>query len=500
MNSQLFRAMALFIVSAVAFVATLASGNQPLLGLDLQGGVSVVLQPVNDDATEEALAEATNIIRSRVDALGVAEPEISQQGNTIVVDLPGVEQQQRALDLVGQTAELRFRPVLLDIGLLGAAPTAETLALLPEGCQTGVPTQPEADIADQNVLLPDLDDNLLCLGPTLLRGTALETASASLGGGLHSGGGTAWQVNPTFLAGPEGIDLFNAAAALCFNGAEQCPSRRLAIALDGTVQSAPNIQTPFFNRDQIQITGDFLPEEAQDLATTLRFGALPLELEPQQTRTISASIGTDVLSSGVIAGLIGLFLVAVFLIAYYRLSGVVALLGLLISAMLLWAIISLLGANLGLALSLSGIVGLIVAIGVSADSNIVYFENVKDAVASGKRVGTSVERAYRNSISTIIKADVVSLIAAVLLYFLTVGAVKGFALYLGIATVLDLIIAMLFMRPMLLWLAQSSWVQNNPRLLGLPDNAVTATMLKRQSGSKKTTTKNVASTKKKAKK
>ena len=502
MNSQLLRAMALFIVSAVAFVATLASGNQPLLGLDLQGGVSVVLQPVNDDATDEALAEATNIIRSRVDALGVAEPEISQQGNTIVVDLPGVEQQQRALDLVGQTAELRFRPVIIDLSQLGPAPDPDTLALLPEGCQTGIPTEPEGDIVDQNVLLPDLDGQLLCLGPMLLRGTALETASASLGSTLlSSGDGTAWQVNPTFLAGSEGIDLFNAAASLCFNGTEQCPSTRLAIALDGTVQSAPNIQTPFFNRDQIQITGDFEAEEAQDLATTLRFGALPLELEAQQTRTISASIGTDVLSSGVIAGLIGLFFVAVFLIAYYRLSGIVALLGLLISAMLLWAIISLLGAELGLALSLSGIVGLIVAIGVSADSNIVYFENVKDAVASGKRVGTSVERAYRNSISTIIKADIVSLIAAVLLYFLTVGAVKGFALYLGIATVLDLIIAMLFMRPMLLWLAESSWVQNNPRLLGLPDNAVTSTMMKRQSGAaKKTAAKKAASTKKKANK
>ncbi len=496
MKSQLIRALALFVLSAILFIATLASGNQPLLGLDLQGGVSVVYQPVGE-ADEEALDEATDIIRNRVDALGVAEPEISRQGNTIVVDLPGVEQQERALELVGQTAELRFRPVItsVPIGVVDELPE-ETLEILPEGCRTLEVTAPEDDLSDATVILPGIDGEFLCLGPTLLTGTAVETASASLDGGLQSGGG--WQVNPTMREGAQGIDLFNQAAQICNGQLPQCPSGRLAIALDGLVQSAPTINVPFFDRDRIQITGAFTAEEAEDLATALRFGALPVELEAQQTRTISASIGTDVLSAGVTAGIIGLVLVAIFLCAYYRLAGLVALAGLIISAMLLWAIISLLGDQFGLALSLSGIVGLIVAIGVSADSNIVYFENVKDAVASGKRVVTSVERAYRNSISTIIKADIVSLIAAVLLYFLTVGAVKGFALYLGIATILDLVIAMLFMRPMLLWLAETNAVQTNPRLLGLPDNAVTAHMLKEQGKATKKVSK--GNSKQKAKK
>ncbi len=520
MNSQGVRALGLVIVSLAAFTATLISGNQPLLGLDLQGGVSVVYQPTGNDVSDEALDEATEIIRNRVDALGVAEPEISRQGQTIVVDLPGVEEQQRALELVGQTAELRFRPVLIDFGLIdlsepdaetdttsdsgtttedglaplrrdrqtdegrepdedGSTTPAETLSPLEvqitERCLTGELTPPEEDIADQVVLLPSETGSVLCLGPTLLTGTALESASAGLGSSQG------WQVNPVFREGPDGIDLFNQAAAICNQALEACPTARLAIVLDGLVQSAPTINSSFFSRDRIEITGNFTPEEADDLATALRFGALPVELEAQQTRTISATIGTDVLRSGVIAGLIGLALVAVYLLAYYRLAGLVALVGLVISAMLLWSIISFLGARLGLALSLSGVVGLIVAIGVSADSNIVYFENVKDAVASGKRVATSVERAYRNSISTIIKADVVSLIAAGLLYFLTVGAVKGFALYLGIATILDLIIAMVFMRPMLLWLAESQAVQHNPRLLGLPEGAVTTVTIKKLS-------------------
>ena len=178
------------------------------------------------------------------------------------------------------------------------------------------------------------------------------------------------------------------------------------------------------------------------------------------------------LRSGTLAGLIGLGLVALYLLAYYRLAGLVAIAGLALSGLMLWTIISWFGATQGLAISLAGVVGLIVAIGVSADSNIVYFENVKDSIRSGRRVPTAVERAFRTSISTIVKADVVSLIAAVLLYFLTVGAVRGFAFYLGVATLLDLFVSYLFMRPALSWIANLGVVRKNPRLLGLRGDVV----------------------------
>ena len=170
-------------------------------------------------------------------------------------------------------------------------------------------------------------------------------------------------------------------------------------------------------------------------------------------------------------GLVGLALVSVYLLAYYKLAGLVALLGLVFSGLLLWTIISYIGETQGLALTLSGVVGLIVAIGVSADSNIVYFENVKDAFAEGRHVSTAIERAYDSAISTIFKADIVSLIAAGLLYFLTVGAVRGFALYLGLATILDLVISVAFMRPALKWIAARSAVEANPRLVGMPGGA-----------------------------
>lgn len=562
------------VAAAVLGIAyTILVGNEPLLGLDLQGGVSVVLEPTSssgEDVSDEALDLTVELLRGRIDEIGVAEPEISRQGNNIVVALPGVvEDQEQALERLQQTAELRFRPVLLDLGpdlsviadgedgititdadgnLItpgadesdGEDPVVESdetdgldpeeeessfsgqagrfspavvqqetttttttttteddsettvtsedtgsttvdaesdpitaepqSTLTPsqlqavEACTISGVTPDDDDEAEDYVVLADRTGNRVCLGPTLLTGEVVETASVSL-----DFTGSGWQVNPVFRPGDSGINQFNEAAALCFNGdVDVCPSRRLAIVLDHQVISAPSINAANFARDQIVISGDFEEEEARLLAEALRFGALPLELEAQEIRTVSATIGKDVLRSGVIAGIIGLILVALYLLAYYRLAGLVAISGLIISGALLWTIVAWFGDQYGLALSLAGVVGLIVAIGVSADSNIVYFENVKESYMSGRRVPTAVERAYQSAISTIVKADVVSLIAAVLLYWLTVGAVRGFAFYLGLATILDLIISWMFMRPALAWLARRQAVEENPRLLGLP--------------------------------
>lgn len=545
-------ALLVVVVAIAGAIYTLVVGNQPLLGLDLQGGVSVVLQPTVA-VDEDALNQTVEIIRSRVDALGVAEPEISRQGDTIVVDLPGVKEQQRALELVGQTAELRFRPVIFDLGpaltfdpelnpdevtdepagddssedsgedseesSLGRAggrfgpvlvqqsddsssedgsgedgsgddepvvdddggqpvdgseaPVApfgqgtvdpQELAIV-EACSIPGVTAPEDDLAELPVVLADETGNRVCLGPTLLTGDSLETAGVDLGVTGQ------WTVNPVFKSGADGIDEFNSAATLCFVGAPDpivCPAARLAIVLDHEIVSSPVIQNPIFSRDGIVISGSFEEQSARDLASVLRFGALPVELETQQARTVSATIGDDVLRAGITAGVIGLILVAIYLLAYYRLAGLVAIGGLLLSGLLLWAIIAWFGENLGLALTLAGVVGLIVSVGVSADSNIVYFENVKDSYRGGRKVPTAVERAYQSAISTIVKADVVSLIAATLLYLLTVGAVRGFAFYLGLATILDLIISWLFMRPALAFLARRKAVVKKPSLLGLP--------------------------------
>ena len=423
-KSGVVPAIGLFLIALAGFVYTIAANNEPLLGLDLQGGVSVVLQPTRD-ASEEELLQTVEIVRSRVDALGVAEPEISLQGDTIVVDLPGVEEQQRALELVGQTAELRFREVVRDLGPSlefvpetdpdavpgddgtgddeeGMAPirrnrqttddtTPDDPAPVPlpsdtlnpnelaaaAACSIAGVTPPEQDLTDSFVVLADELGNRFCLSPTRFTGEVVESAQAVPGGVV----GNEWQVSLTLKGGNAGINQWNQTAAQCFSRLGDCVSGRLAIVLDGQVVSAPTIQTPSFDRQNISITGDFTDEEANNLGLVLRYGSLPVELETLQTRTVSATIGDDVLRAGIISGILGLILVTIFLLAYYRLAGLVAILGLIISGLLLWTVIAWFGENVGLAITLAGIVGLIVSVGVSADSNIVYFENVKDSVA-----------------------------------------------------------------------------------------------------------------------
>ncbi|NDH23905.1 MAG: SecD/SecF family protein translocase subunit, partial [Actinobacteria bacterium] len=261
-----------------------------------------------------------------------------------------------------------------------------------------------------------------------LTGEALESAAARFN--VQQG----WSVAPIFTSGSPGIDDFNVIAAACNTFQASCPAGRVAIEIDGFVESAPSVNAAYFERDQITISGSFTEEEAKDLALALNFGALPLELTPQESRIVSSTLGEDALDAGVLAGLIGVLLVSIYLIAYYRYLGVVAIVSLLISGALLWTIVAWLGASQGLALTLAGVTGLIVSIGVSVDSNVVYFEHLKEDVKGGRTVRSAVERSFPIAYSTIVKANVASLIAAVVLYTLTVGQVRGFALFLGLAT------------------------------------------------------------------
>ncbi|MFN0029336.1 MAG: SecD/SecF family protein translocase subunit, partial [Acidimicrobiales bacterium] len=260
------------------------------------------------------------------------------------------------------------------------------------------------------------------------------------------------------------------AAAACFNAADPavCPTGQLAAVLDGVVISAPSVNDTFATTNEAVITGNFSQDDAEDLAQKLRYGALPVTFERQQSQDVSATIGRDALRAGVAAGLIGLAVVAVYILLYYRILGLVALTSLGLSFGLLWVIIAVLGEKQGLALSLSGVVGIIVSIGVSIDSNIVYFEQIKDDMVGGRTLRSSSQRAFRGAMSTIIKADLVSLIGAGLLYFLTVGPVKGFALFLGLSALLDLLASYCFMRPAVLWMSRWSLATRSPKAFGIP--------------------------------
>ena len=545
--------VATVVLTISAVVGASAAGWSPLLGLDLQGGVAVTYEATGDGAgDEEALEQALDIIRQRVDALGVAEPDITRQGETIVVELPGVDDAQRALDLVGQTAELRFRPVInifdgtdpqqrasavaIADALNGVVPEATeepaddaatddttsddtaaedttaddgatddgaaaddgaddstttatteapadgddastddatadendaegddaTTTTTPETTTTTefdpstaptieeMVTQPEDDTLEASVIFPGGDDDgvYYLLGPAEATGDIISTANATFTG--------QWFVAVSFT--DEGSDEFDALAARNFQ-------RPVGIVLDGVVESAPTIQQTEFN-GSAQITGNFDQDEAEDLATALRFGALPVELEPQTVQQVSATLGDDALNAGIVAGLVGLALVALFMIGYYRLLGVVAILSLVVSTGILWFLIAWLGETRGLALSLSGAVGIILSIGVAVDSNIVYYERIKEEVRRGRAIRSAADGSFSGAFSTIVKADVASLIGAAVLFFLTIGAVKGFALYLGIATLIDIVVSYFFMRPMVVLLVRR-FAADKPGRLGI---------------------------------
>ena len=469
---QLGYLIGITVLSIGALVGTLIAGNEPLLGLDLQGGVSVryrATEPVEDP---EQIEQAVEIIRNRVDGLGVAEPEIQAQGDGILVSLPGVDDQERALELVGSTAVLRFRPVLEQLPL----GSTDRPATYPDDLPLDEFGFTPRDAIDENSIVVVPSDPELAiparyvLGPTGMTGEGLSDAS-----GVFSG--IEWIVNVELQRGPIGEDAFRNLTQSCFLGLPECPRTldaqgrespgRIAVDLDNAVISAPAVQAADLG-DSFQISGTFDDVSARQLGLSLRFGALPIQLEPENQQIVSATIGQDALDAGVIAGLVGLVLVAIFIIGYYRALGVVAMLSLLISAALLWSIISFLGANQGLALTLAGITGIIVSIGVSVDSNIVYFEHLKEDVRNGRTVRTSVNKAFPVAFSTIVKADVASLIGAVLLYALTVGAVRGFALYLGIATILDLVATYFFMGPAVEWIARTPRIAGSAALMGIP--------------------------------
>lgn len=582
------------VVVLTLLVVTILMGEEPQLGLDLQGGISVNLQPVDDagevtdEVTDDQLDQAIEIIRRRVDAVGVAEPEVSRQGSTITVQLPGARDQQEVLELVGRTAQLEFRPVLqvLPPTLSGEAreeaearleelrdelelpdgvtaqdvlneeqmlqeaaaaedPAAEG-ATPEEGVDDGAATEPppedgtdegatgvggggrsaalpnqdeptdpgepvdptEAPVAgEEPVELPDplnqygigLDDErfgellqlesqldaeltpledqdenseivvpgeggqVYRLGPRALTGEALEGATSALGDVGQ------WTVNPIFRPGAEGIDAFNAVAQQCFQGSATCPALSdtgnglLGIVLDGEVISAPSINVPDFQREAVQISGAFTRDDADALAVALRFGALPIALEAQQAETVSATLGAGALRAGIISGLIGLGLAALYLFSYYRLLALVAVGSLAVSASFLWVIMSWLGATV----TLAGVVGIVVSVGVTVDSAIVYFESLKERVLNGSTVRAGVDRSFDVAYATIIKANISSLIGAGVLYWLAVGPVRGFAFYLGAMTLLNLLATYVFVYPATAVIGRS---RNglHPRRLGIP--------------------------------
>ncbi|MFM6975077.1 MAG: protein translocase subunit SecD [Agromyces sp.] len=471
----------------------------PKLALDLEGGTQVILAPVvteGVDVTEEQLNQAVSIIRQRIDASGVSEAEINTQGNNIVVTVPGsIDEQTR--QRIEASAQLELRPVLLTT----AAATADvTASPTPDPSTLPTPTAEPTDGSDLNWIDAKLQseyDSFSCatveqrtepnapdqpvvtcdqtgtmkylLGPVEVSGADIADASSSVVT-TQSGGSTGeWAVNIAFNA--EGTKAFADVSTRLFGLQE--PRNQFAFVLDGSVLSAPRMNAVITD-GKPQITGSFTQASAKALADQLKYGALPLSFSVQSSDTISATLGSAQLQAGLLAGLIGLILVVIYTLFQYRLLGMVTIASLVVAAVLTYVTITILSWREGYRLSLAGVAGLIVAIGFTADSFIVYFERVRDELREGKSLPGSVEAGWKRAFRTVLASKATNLLAAIVLFILAVGSVRGFAYTLGLTTIIDVLVVFLFTHPMLALLAQNRFFSSGHPITGLDPNALGA--------------------------
>jgi len=368
--------------------------------------------------------------------------------------------QERLLSVIGQTARLEQRAVISIID-----PTNPAYASTPVTCPTPEERATKACsfpvLENQEVVyLGQSSDPATALkyrlGPVIISGSDMKKATAVLSGGTQSQITTQWTVQ--FELNGSGSSAFGDATTRAVT--QPPPQNQIAIVVDRVVFSSPVVQSPITGGSGV-ISGGFTEQESKDLATQLNAGALPVELTRQSVQTVSPTLGQESLHQGIVAGLVGLALLFLYLLFYYRLLGIVAWFGMSIWAILALALISVAGAQFSYALTLAGVAGLVISLGITADSYIVFFERLKDEVRSGKSARSSVQPAFKRAYKTIVAADIVTGIAAVVLYITAVSSVRGFALTLGVATLLDLFVVWFFKRPTVFLIARS------PRLMNL---------------------------------
>jgi preprotein translocase subunit SecD len=358
--------------------------------------------------------------------------------------------QERLLQVIGETARLEQREVL---GVL--PPSDPSYASTPLTCGTVAEQETEEcsfeALRDQNVVFKDRDDETKYqLGPVEITGDAIDRASAVYNAGSSTTVGQGWEIN--FDLTGEGSGIFSEVTT-------RLQGRQLAIVVDDQVISAPTVQSPITNGSGV-ITGSFTERRAKDLATQLNAGALPVELTTQQVLTVSPTLGDESLEQGLLAAIAGLVLLAAYLLFYYRVLAVVAWVGMMIWALLALGLVALAGRTIGYNLTLAGVAGLVISLGVTADSYIVFFERLKDEVHAGRSPRAAVAPAFKRSFRTIVAADLVTAIAAAVLYVTAISSVRGFALTLGVATLLDLFVVYYFKRPAVSLLTRNDRIVN----------------------------------------
>lgn len=491
----------------------------PKLALDLQGGTQVILSPLvldGQSVTTEQLDQAVSIIRQRVDASGVSESQVITQGDTnIIVSIPGIPD-ENTLALIKASAKLEFRAVLLtsagsptsaidDADTLDPdsteTPAPEESPAPEDSADTQAPTASPVDASDLNWITPEIQkefDELDCasafrepgqiddptiplvtcdrdgftkfvLGPVEVDGANISDASNGTVTSSTGASTNTWAVNLEF--DEIGTTGFSTVTQRLFP--LEMPRNQFAITLDGYVITAPTTQAVITN-GSAQITGSFDRDSSKVLADQLKYGSLPIGFEVQSQENISATLGQDQLTSGLLAGLIGLVLVVIYSAFQYRGLAIVTIGSLLVAGVLVYLLIAFLSWRQGYRLSMAGVAGLIVAIGITVDSFIVYFERVRDEIREGRNLEVAVENAWRRSIRTILASDAVSFTAAATLFLLTVGNVRGFAFTLGLTTIVDLIVVLLFTHPLLRLLARTRFFSSGHPWSGFDSKALKA--------------------------
>jgi preprotein translocase subunit SecD len=538
------RTLLIFFISVAVLYGLAALGGtaKPRLGLDLEGGTRITLTAISG-ASQTKLDQARGIIDQRVNGSGVAEAEVTTQGDkNIVVEIPG-KNRKSLVDAVKRTAQLRFRivagqpqpgvpatatpsatpsgsptatpsgtasPATPDASASTATPKPRvaphyadsTPSPTPTPTATAIPTPtatptaptttakgasvddpiawsqdpgdewqakfaaftcpaagseaaPVVDDPDKPLITCNEDGLKFLLSKAMIEGTQLKSASYGI-----PQTSTAWAVQLKFKSSAR--KTFADATRALFNNGGQ-----FAIVLDGEVISYAGVNEPILDGNA-EITGTFSESEARSLSTSLKYGALPVRFADDPTvEVVGPSLAGSQLSAGILAGIIGLLIVMIYCLLYYRGLGFVVIASLLIAGLVTYGTVLVLAKAAGFTLTLPGIAGLIVAVGITADSFIVYFERIRDEMRAGKSMRVAVESGWVRARNTCLAADAVSFLAAVVLYLFAIGVVRGFAFALGISTVIDVIVFFFFTKPMVTMLARRPFFSTGTRFSGL---------------------------------
>jgi SecD/SecF fusion protein len=438
----------LVVILAIGAAITLVVLRPVRLGLDLRGGTQVVLEARDSPtrrADSDAVDRALEVLRRRVDQLGMSEPTLQRSGERrIIVELPGVVDPDEAVRVIGQTAQLTFHPVLAVSEGSGRSPSP-------------------ASGRDENLILPDESGASLELGQASVTGEAVQDAQAVLDTQQLS---SQWIVNVTFAGdGARRWEQLTGEAA-CYSVGD--PRRRIAIVLDRETISSPEVSSEIqcdvgIGGDTTSITGSFTDQGAKDLALLIRAGALPVPVEIVEQRTIGPSLGEAAVRASLMAAVVGAVLTILYMVAYYRLLGAAAAVALLLYGLFSFAAL----AGIGATLTLPGIAGFVLAIGMAVDANVLVFERIKEEHAAGRNAGLAAFYGFKRAWSAIADSNATTLMAAVLLFFLASGAVKGFGITLTLGVVVSMFTALVVTRVLVQVLVRSSRIRARPNLLGM---------------------------------